>query len=83
MTSMTSSPREISLLSNMFRALSFVGSASADDGSDNIAPVLIALLLIVALWVVAVVNFGVVALYLPMVVLSPICLIALVIISRG
>ena len=49
----------------------------------NFAFWIVLLLLIVALWVVAVVNFGVVALYLPMVILSPICLIALVIISRG
>ncbi len=83
MTSIPSTPREISSISNSFQKIPLIGKLSSSDEVDPVGPVVLAVLLVVLLWALAIVTFGVVGLYLPMVILSPICLVALVIISRG
>lgn len=83
MTSISTSPREISTISNSFQKIPLIGKLFSSDSEDPIGPILLAVLLVVLLWVATVVKFGVVGLYLPMVVMTPICLVALVIISRG
>lgn len=83
MSILTPIPRHTPWFAKLFFSIPVLGWMARDvmfGDKDNLYYAIGGLL---AAWAIGVLQFGVIALYLPMVFLTPVCLLTLVVITRG
>ncbi|MBB94453.1 MAG: hypothetical protein CML68_07615 [Rhodobacteraceae bacterium] len=83
MSILTPIPRDTPWYARLFFALPVLGWMARDVAFGHPENLYYALIALVSAWMIGIMTFGVIALYLPMVVLTPVCLAMLVFISRG
>lgn len=71
------------VLKRAFYAIPVLGWIARDVIEGDRENIWYAVFLLAALWVIAIMTWGLPALYLPAVLLAPLCLLMLVLITRG
>lgn len=83
MSILTPIPRHTPWYARILLSIPLIGWMARDvlfGDKDNIWYALVAVL---SVWVIAIVQIGILALYLPMVMLTPVCFVMLILLTRG
>ena len=83
MSILTPIPRDMPWFARVLFSIPLLGWIARDVAFGHPENFWYALIGAAALWIIAIMHVGVVALYLPMVCLTPVCLIMLIVISRS
>lgn len=83
MSILTPIPRDLPLYARLLFSIPLLGWMARDVAFGHRENLYYALGALLSAWAIGVMLFGVVALYLPLVLLTPVCLLMLIVISRG
>ncbi len=83
MSILTPIPRDLPWFARLFFSIPLLGWMARDVAFGRRENIYYALGAAISVWAIAILQFGVIALYLPMVLLTPVYLVLLVIITRG
>lgn len=83
MTLLAPIPRSAPWYARLFFSIPLIGWMARDAVYGREDSVYYALIAVLSVWAIAVMQLGIVALYLPMVALTPVCLLVIIGITRG